>query len=217
MFQNREGESEILLGNKQIVGIFFVLAVLFGAFFTAGYMVGRNSGEKKVEDNAVQASPASNSATAAPIGETHAVPGDAGTPLAETAQAQRDAANDDSNSGVAAIPEAEAAPAARTETVSPKKAKRQRAEEADADTGSLMITPQRGQTYLQVAAVSRSEAEAVAGVLSKKGFHAHVAPRPGTKLFRVLVGPVRNAGELSSTRDALTHKGFRQVFVQRYE
>src|SRR6185312_5018289 len=195
MFQNREGESEILLGNKQIVGIFFVLAVLFGAFFTAGYMVGRNSGEKKVEDNAVQASPASNSATAAPIGETHAVPGDAGTPLAETAQAQRDAANDDSNSGVAAIPEAE----------------------ADADTGSLMITPQRGQTYLQVAAVSRSEAEAVAGVLSKKGFHAHVAPRPGTKLFRVLVGPVRNAGELSSTRDALMHKGFRQVFVQRYE
>ena len=80
-----------------------------------------------------------------------------------------------------------------------------------------MVTPRRGQTYLQVAAVSRSEAEAVATVLSKKGFNAHVAPRPGTKLFRVLVGPVRDAGELSSTRDALMHKGFRQVFVQRYE
>ena len=212
MFQTREGEAEILLGNKQIVGIFFILAVLFGVFFTAGYMVGRNSGEKKAEDSLVQASPASNSAAAAQTGETHAVPGDAGTGVAETAEAQQARRR---HGG--ATTEAAAEPAARTETVSPKKGKRQHAEDADADSGSLMVTPRRGQTYLQVAAVSRSEAEAVATVLSKKGFNAHVAPRPGTKLFRVLVGPVRDAGELSSTRDALMHKGFRQVFVQRYE
>ena len=213
MFQTREGEAEILLGNKQIVGIFFILAVLFGVFFTAGYMVGRNSGEKKTEDSLVQASPASNSAAAAQTGETHAVPGDAGTGVAETAEAQQ---SGDSSGNMGATTEAEAAPAARTETISPKKANRQHTE-VDAESGSLMVTPRRGQTYLQVAAVSRSEAEAVATVLSKKGFHAHVAPRPGTKLFRVLVGPVRDAGELSSTRDALMRKGFRQVFVQRYE
>lgn len=211
MFQNREGEAEILLGNKQIVGIFFILAVLFGVFFTAGYMVGRNSGEKKAEDNFAQASSAPNSATAAPLGETHAVSGDAGTGVAEAAEAQQDSGS------VPASPEADAGLAARTETVSPKKAKHEHTEETGADSGSLIVTPRRGQTYLQVAAVSRSEAEAVAAVLSKKGFHAHVAPRPGTKLYRVLVGPVRDAGELSSTRDALMHKGFRQVFVQRYE
>lgn len=213
MFQTREGEAEILLGNKQIVGIFFILAVLFGVFFTAGYMVGRNSGEKKAEDSLVQASPVPNSAAAAQTGETHAVPGDAGTGVAETAEAQQ---GGDSSGNMGATTEAEAAPAARTETISPKKANRQHTE-VDAESGSLMVTPRRGQTYLQVAAVSRSEAEAVATVLSKKGFNAHVAPRPGTKLFRVLVGPVRDAGELSSTRDALMHKGFRQVFVQRYE
>ena len=213
MFQTREGEAEILLGNKQIVGIFFILAVLFGVFFTAGYMVGRNSGEKKAEDSLIQASPVPNSAAAAQTGETHAVPGDAGTGVAETAEAQP---GGDSSGNMGATTEAEAAPAARTETISPKKANRQHTE-VDAESGSLMVTPRRGQTYLQVAAVSRSEAEAVATVLSKKGFHAHVAPRPGTKLFRVLVGPVRDAGELSSTRDALMRKGFRQVFVQRYE
>jgi cell division septation protein DedD len=212
MFQNREGETEILLGNKQIVGIFFILAVLFGAFFTAGYMVGRNSGEKNTEDNAVQASSAPNSATAAPIGETHAVPGDAGA--AAGAAPIQGGSNDDNKGRVAASTAAEAAPAARTETVSPKNTNRQRVEEADSD--SLMVTPRRGQTYLQVTAVSRSEAEAVAGVLSKRGFHAHFAAGPDTKLFRVLVGPVRDAGELSSTRDALRRKGFRQVFVQRY-
>lgn len=214
MFQNREGEAEILLGNKQIVGIFFILAVLFGVFFTAGYMVGRNSGEKKAEDSLAQASPVPNSAAAAQTGETHAVPGDAGTGVAETAEAQQ---GGDSSGNMGATTDAEAAPAARTETISPKKANRQHTEEVDAESGSLVVTPRRGQTYLQVAAVSRSEAEAVATVLSKKGFHAHVAPRPGTKLFRVLVGPVRDAGELSSTRDALMRKGFRQVFVQRYE
>lgn len=214
MFHTREGEAEILLGNKQIVGIFFILAVLFGVFFTAGYMVGRNSGEKKAEDSLAQASPVPNSAAAAQTGETHAVPGDAGTGVAETAEAQQ---GGDSSGNMGATTDAEAAPAARTETISPKKANRQHTEEVDAESGSLVVTPRRGQTYLQVAAVSRSEAEAVATVLSKKGFHAHVAPRPGTKLFRVLVGPVRDAGELSSTRDALMRKGFRQVFVQRYE
>ena len=47
MFEDQDGEREILLGNKQLLGIFFVLAVLFGVFFTAGYMVGRNGSAKK--------------------------------------------------------------------------------------------------------------------------------------------------------------------------
>jgi cell division protein FtsN len=65
-----------------------------------------------------------------------------------------------------------------------------------------------------VAALSRADAESVANVLSKKGFQARIAPKPGTQYYRVLVGPVRDAGELNSTRDALKSKGFREVFVQ---
>ena len=75
MFQDQDGEREILLGNKQLLGIFFVLAVLFAVFFTAGYMVGRNGIEKKP----VAASSSAGSSSSAPaddsagIGETHAV------------------------------------------------------------------------------------------------------------------------------------------------
>jgi cell division protein FtsN len=66
-----------------------------------------------------------------------------------------------------------------------------------------------------VAALQRTEAEKVAKILNKKGFRTHIAPKPGTQYYRVLVGPVRDAGDLASTRDALRTKGFREVFVQR--
>ena len=48
MLQTGENETEILLGNKQLLGIFFVVAVLLGLAFTGGYMVGRGSADKKI-------------------------------------------------------------------------------------------------------------------------------------------------------------------------
>ncbi len=45
MLRSSEEETEILLGNKQLLGIFFVVAILLGIAFTGGYMVGRGSGE----------------------------------------------------------------------------------------------------------------------------------------------------------------------------
>ena len=42
-----------------------------------------------------------------------------------------------------------------------------------AKPASAFSGPQSGQTFLQVMAVRRTEAEATADVLSKKGFHAH--------------------------------------------
>ena len=42
-------ESEILLGNTQLIGLFFLLAVLLGVAFTAGFMLGHGSFGKKAE------------------------------------------------------------------------------------------------------------------------------------------------------------------------
>ena len=79
------------------------------------------------------------------------------------------------------------------------------------------FAPENGQTFLQVTAVGRDEADALADVLSKKGFHAHSVAKPGNlSLYRVLVGPVKDTAELSSTRDELRKTGFRDVIVQRY-
>jgi cell division protein FtsN len=41
--------------------------------------------------------------------------------------------------------------------------------------------------------------------------------KPGNLgLYRVLVGPVKDTADLSSTRDELRKTGFRDVIVQRY-
>src|SRR5688500_14219124 len=40
---NEEGEFELVLGNKQLLSVFFIVVVLLGVFFTMGYIVGRNS------------------------------------------------------------------------------------------------------------------------------------------------------------------------------
>src|SRR4051794_21678168 len=44
MAKNEVGEFELVLGNKQLLSVFFIVVILLGVFFTMGYIVGRNSG-----------------------------------------------------------------------------------------------------------------------------------------------------------------------------
>lgn len=81
----------------------------------------------------------------------------------------------------------------------------------------LDIVPQPGQTFLEVAAVQRKEAESVADWLQRKGFRVHAAPKPGNpSIYRVLIGPIKDAADLSGTRDSLRDAGFREIIVQHY-
>src|ERR1700733_1436818 len=41
--KNEDGEFELVLGNKQLLSMFFVVVILLGVFFVMGYIVGRNS------------------------------------------------------------------------------------------------------------------------------------------------------------------------------
>ena len=43
MPRNEDGEFELILGNKQLLSVFFIVVILLGVFFTMGYIVGRNS------------------------------------------------------------------------------------------------------------------------------------------------------------------------------
>jgi cell division protein FtsN len=217
MFQERDGEKEILLGNKQLLGIFFVLAVLFGVFFTAGYMVGHTASGKPAAESTSEAKSSARDTAAVP-GETHAVAPEPGAPsekasglsqskkpsagvpepLAREAKQENKSRNDAAGTAQAHA----SAPAASVEKT------------ALADTISGDDETSSHKTYLQVAALNHSDAVTVAKVLSKKGFRAHVSPKTGTPLYRVLVGPVKDAGDLNATRAALKSKGFREVFVQ---
>lgn len=201
-------ETEILLGNKQLVGIFFVVALLLAVAFYGGYMLGRGGSTRRTATAAVaqEETPASPSAAG---GETHVVSG------GSAAAGDQNGTSDQNSSA--------AAKARQTEEPlgSPKHRKTASSEAPDAEpagaTAAEGFAPQVGQQFLQVAAVSRDEAEAVADVLHKKGFRAHAVPKPGNvKIYRVIIGPIRDTGDLSSTRDALMRTGFREVILQRY-
>ncbi len=199
MLRTSESETEILLGNKQLLGIFFVVAILLGVAFYGGYVVGRGSAVRKTAPVAAEAPVAEQSATPANPGtggETHSVPADSGT---------------------ASEPAPAPAPSPTTNTEPPLGSPKRKNLENPATSTLEPFTPRSGQTFLQVTAVGRDEAVAIADVLQKKGFRAHAVPKPGSsKLFRVLVGPIHDAADLSSTRDSLRKTGFREVIVQHY-
>jgi cell division septation protein DedD len=75
--------------------------------------------------------------------------------------------------------------------------------------------PQAGQTFLQVSAVAKAEAEILTELLVKKGFRAMVAPGPTDKLFRVLVGPAKDTAELGKIKSDLELAGFKSI-VRKY-
>ena len=145
-------------------------------------------------------------------GETHAVSPDP----ANSPASQSSGSADDGKSSPLGTPHsvssrtAQSTPAeSSASTATARSSGEQESSAAEADAA-----PSGHNTYLQVAALKQADALTVAKVLSKKGFHAHISPKAGTSFYRVLVGPVHDAGELNSTRAALKNKGFREVFVQ---
>ncbi|HEX4770165.1 MAG TPA: SPOR domain-containing protein [Bryobacteraceae bacterium] len=237
MLQTSDGETEILLGNKQLLGIFFVVVILLGVAFAGGYKVGQGSKKagypaSNADQTATAASSAAETHSVAPEGAPAAssapdnTAGDSTSALASSTAAQNQPAA--KSTALAKAPASSAAPSGEVTTPplgSTKSAKALKPEPEDTEapgpsaaaSGHNAFTPQPGQIFLQVAAVGRDEAEGISDVLSKKGFRAHAVPKPGsTKLYRVIIGPTRDASDLSNTRAALRNTGFREIIVQKY-
>lgn len=216
MLRTNDRESEILLGNKQLLGIFFAVALLLGVAFYGGYMVGRSSSGRKVAPSTETAAAAPSSSQNVSAGQTHTIPGESAGSSDESQSPAAHGAITKSNPGsheMAGTGNADNPLGAR-KTKTPREPKLPPA--ADSETAGS-YQPQPGSQYLQVVALGRTEAEGLADVLHKKGFRAHAVPKPGNaSLYRVIVGPIHDAGDLSSTRDALRKTGFREVIVQHY-
>jgi len=180
--KNEDGEFELILGNRQLLSVFFIVVILLGVFFTMGYIVGRNSGTVTAELTPVPGGEARPPATEAPA----RTPDPAPAPPAPTETAPQ-----------------QPAPAAPVVEHDPPK----REPKAEARTVSG-THPVAGQTYLQLAATSQHEADIMVDVLRKKKFRAMAAEideKPGT--FRVLVGPITES-TANKMRADLQGEGF---------
>jgi outer membrane biosynthesis protein TonB len=194
--KNEDGEFELILGNRQLLSVFFIVIVLFGLFFVMGYILGRNSGPlapeavtpRKTEKPLVVESPAHDGnpppARKAPEPQTPA----------EQLKPQEPTKVDKT-------------PEPRPEPVKAPPPER-KAEKAAPPTPAPASNEPASGTYLQLAATSEREANLEAEKLRVKGFKTVVAEIPDKRgTFRVLVGPLSD-GSVNQTKADLQSSGF---------
>lgn len=198
MPKNEDGEFELILANRQLLSVFFIVVVLLGVFFTMGYIVGRNSGPAQV-DVASARKPEQKPLVVdspAPQETQPAASAPAATPAPTSTQAQQPPEE--------AKPEAKVEPKPAPKREEPKKKEPPAPKEKPAPAAA----PASGQTYLQLVATAKAEADVMVDVLHQKKFKAiavEIPEKPG--LFRVLVGPLAD-GTLNKVKSDLQSSGF---------
>lgn len=194
MPKNEDGEFELILANRQLLSVFFIVVVLLGVFFTMGYIVGRNSG------------PPSDVATARkPDAKPLVV--DSSTPADTPATTPASSAAPTSTQPQQAETKPEPTPEPKVAKAEPP-AKKEKEKPKEKPAPAPPSAPASGQTYLQLVATAKAEADVMVDVLHQKNFKAiavEIPEKPGT--YRVLVGPLAD-GTLNKTKSDLTSSGF---------
>jgi SPOR domain len=213
--KNEDGEFELILGNRQLISVFLIVVILLGLFFSMGYIVGRNSAPA-VAEVARETKPSKTSAP--PPAETS--PQDAAkapeTPAPEASEAP---ARDRSAAGTHVakdVPEAAAAAPAVLDKPKPSPSRQAAAPPPGAPARASVTGDPSPGDYWQVVATARPDAEIITEALTKKGFHAVMAPAPKDGVFRVLIGPLKDPSTQAQTRTALEAAGFKNPIVRKY-
>jgi cell division septation protein DedD len=203
--RNEDGEFELVLGNRQLMSVFFLMVVLLGLCFLIGYVFGRNSapvlnGDSGEERPLVVPPAGPEETSSAPAPEPAAEPEPSTPPPAVQTATQQPPVKTGAKAPPPAPVKAAPPPAAKAAQPAP---------------GSQ---PVQGRMYLQLAATSRDQADAMVDLLRSRGFTALAAQIPERPaLFRVLVGPL-DLNQESQMRGNLNSAGFpgndafRQVF-----
>jgi cell division septation protein DedD len=190
--RNDDGEFELILGNRQLMSVFFIVVILLGVFFAMGYIVGRNSSPVGAPEVASRRpdTKSTDADTPSPVRET-ATPAPADVPKEADSQPKETA----SQQGPATKPTPPPEPVAPAPVKAPTRA-------------ATSSEPESGRTYLQLSAIDHDKAEIMVELLRKKNFSAiaaEIPEKPG--VFRVLVGPIPEA-DINKTRAALQDASF---------
>lgn len=231
MPRNEDGEFELILGNKQLLSVFFIVVTLLAVFFAMGFIMGRSVNpvaEAHKIDNGPSDKPivvdvkpsASNGMTASvrPVEIKSPIQAEVTKPEPVKPEAKTKAQEPPAKKQ----PEPESKPEPKKAGVKTKTEKPERPPEAKPEGKKpVAVAASQGKpgsgTYLQVAAVGKAESELVSEVLNKKGFRTAVehVVKDGKDLYRVLVGPVKPGADQSKNMDELKAAGFKP-FAKRF-
>ncbi len=213
------GGGERTLEGRHVIGLFLLMLVFSGVFFTLGFVMGRSQYDTDVRAAAFDPNAAlKNRATAA-------------SPAKKAAQDAKSQPSGPSASAPASdwdfyhAAEPRKAPDHLTPTPAPNKAGKTVAVANRSGTGSgpiLNSTKGRsplnapaipgGAIVLQVAALTKeADALALAESLQKKGFPAFVLTPGADHFYRVQVGPYPDAKASSAAQKGLEKAGFRAI------
>ena len=206
----RGGAGERVLESRHVIGLFLLMLVFSGVFFTLGYVMGRNQ-----YDGQVRA--ASNPRTLLP------------TPVAPKLDRKESAArtaNDtrrdsDPSTTTDAQPNSDWTFYNAGKSTAPDDTLKPAASAARPMNTALKARPNKpvsssaipaGAYTLQVAALRReSDASGLASHLKKKNFPAFVIRPQGDKYYRVQVGPYSDQKSAETARKGLEGAGFKAI------
>ncbi len=230
MSKSDDGHYELVLGNRQLLSGFFVLIILFAIFLTLGYVLGRNSVVLTDTPEMASQQDAESVSPRAPVRSAiadSAKPSAAGGEVAEATTAGQ-ASTSATPTSVATVPttstptprnsvdEAKTVTSTQPGPVATDKPAPPTEAQKILDSRVRVITPRKGDTFVQVAAIGRAEAELMAGQLQRRGYRVFITEVPGRDLFRVLVGPFETPAKLTETKAKLAAEGIESI-VQRYQ
>jgi len=223
-------ETEITLGMRSLLGIFFGLVLICGVFFGLGYSLGRGSASAKpTQPTLTSAKPA----TPTPIGprvheddgdenSTYTPGPDASEPIhaaPETAPATKPSTtvvkqlSPDAEEKPVTVPPRKPTPAVTTaeiDTAAPKPTPVSPSITAASTpaTATTAGTP----SMVQIAAISRQEdAEILVAALKKHGYNAVIRNDPRDSLLHVQIGPFATRDEARATRAKLLADGYNAI------
>jgi DedD protein len=182
-------DTELTLSTGKLLGVFFVVVVICGVFFSLGYAVGKNSAPAA----SVAIMDSSQLSTVTVSGGAKPSPGKAEAPVQQPC-AEGDASCQPPVAPASAAPEgAEAA--------------------ASNPAPEMTSVPKTGAGFMvQVAAVSKKEdADALQGALQKKQYPVIVVPNETSHLFHVQVGPFADPKEAEAMRARLAGDGYNAI------
>ena len=193
-----------MLESKHVIGLFMLMLVFSGVFFTLGYVMGRSQydGQVRAEGRSFGSGPRSVQPKPEPVAKSNSrLPSDPSSDV----PSQPDSDWTYYKSARSSTPEenlkpVSSAPPARP--VSPAKGRNAKSSAAQLSGGYM----------LQVAALRReSDAQALAVHLQKKKFPAFVASPRGDKYYRVQVGPYADQKSAEAARKGLEGAGFKAI------
>jgi cell division protein FtsN len=221
MAEQRDDGFELVLSNRQLLSLFFVVVVFFAAFFSVGYVVGFGHGEgARPAPELAEAPPPAPAQEEVRLPDSLLMPAEE-EPSAAAPEPQRSEPKESPRvvaEAPPAVPKAAPAPAAPA----PQK---QAAAPPPAVTppAAKPTTPPRPRPAIQAAASAAgynvqvsavrvpADADNVAANLREKGYPAHIEADRGDGWYRVLVGPFASREAAEESRNRLRSEGFSTI------